>query len=477
MDLNRYQSPLSERYASKEMSYLFSPHYKYTTWRRLWLCLAKAQKACGLDIQEEQILSLEKKIDSIDFEKVQEYEKRFRHDVVAHIHDYAQDCPEASSIIHLGATSCFVTDNTDMLQMHEGLKLIRNKVIQLLQQLHPFASKYAHLPCLAYTHFQPAQPTTVGKRATLWLQDFLIDLEEIEHTIQHIRFLGAKGATGTQASFLSLFKGDARKVDEMEQLIAKEMGFTRLLSISGQTYTRKQDIQIASTLSSFAASAHKCATDIRLLSHLEELEEPFTETQVGSSAMPYKRNPMRSERICGLSRFLISLNENALYTESTQWLERTLDDSSNRRLYIPEMFLTADAILQLLCNITANLTVNPRIIQKHLDEKIPFFATEEILAEAVRHGKDRQIVHECLRIHSLEVARRIKELGGENTLLEQIAEDPAIGLSLQEIRDLCDSKRFIGRAIDQVHGFLNQELLPRIAPYQNIKHFYPDVPI
>lgn len=470
-----YQSPLAERYASQEMSYLFSFHHKYTVWRKLWVALAKAQQMCGLSITDAQIHSLLQHVDTVDLGKAQEYEKQLRHDVMAHIHAYGEQCPEAKGIIHLGATSCYVTDNGDLLQMRDALKLIRNKTIQVIRQLKPFASQYAHLCCLSYTHFQAAQPTTVGKRACLWLQDFLIDLKDLEHTIEEIHFLGVKGATGTQASFLSLFQGDHHKVKELESLVAKEMGFSRVLSISGQTYTRKQDIRIAATLSSLASSAHKFATDLRLLSHLKEIEEPFAEKQIGSSAMPYKRNPVRCERICGLARFLISLNENALYTESTQWLERSLDDSANRRLYIPELFLAADAILNLLCNVTANLVVHPKMIEKHLNDELPFLATENILMEAVKAGKDRQQVHERLRIHSLEASKQIKEQGQHNDLLQQIAKDNSIGLTLQQIQEFARPEHFIGRAVEQVHSFLNDEVAPILLRYQEIKPISPSV--
>jgi adenylosuccinate lyase len=343
----------------------------------------------------------------------------------------------------------------------------------VIRQLHAFAAQYADLPCLSYTHFQAAQPTTVGKRACLWLQDFLIDLFEIEHTIQHIHFLGVKGATGTQASFLSLFQGNHEKVKQLEQLIAKQMGFSRLIPISGQTYTRKQDIRIAAVLSSLASSAHKFATDIRLLSHLKEIEEPFAEKQIGSSAMPHKRNPVRSERICGLCRFLLSLNENALYTEATQWLERTLDDSANRRIYIPEIFLTADAILNLLCSVTTGLTVYPKMIEKHLNEEIPFLATEHILMEASRLGKDRQEIHERLRVHSQESSKQIKEGGLPNDLLCRIADDPIIGFTSQQIEELTRAEHFIGRSTEQVHEFLSEEVIPVLDRYKEVKSMSP----
>jgi adenylosuccinate lyase len=474
-DLKHYQSPLSSRYASDEMSYLFSSHFKFLTWRKLWIALAVGQKKLGMPISDRQIASMLDALDKIDIARAEEYEKKFRHDVMAHIHAFGDLCPEARGIIHLGATSCFITDNTDLIQISEGLRIIRNKILQVIRQLHPFSQEYASLACLSYTHFQPAQPTTVGKRACLWLQDLLIDFSDIERVLEDIRFLGVKGATGTQASFLALFEGDHHKVKKLEEFVTRELGFSRPFSVTGQTYSRKQDIRILSALSSFAASAHKFATDLRLLAHLKEIEEPFAEKQVGSSAMPYKRNPMRSERICGLSRFLMSLNENALYTEATQWLERSLDDSANRRLYLPEAFLTADAILNLMCNVTSGIIVHPKVIQKHLRDELPFLATEQILMEAVRHGKDRQTIHERLRIHSLETSRRIKEEGGSNDLLERMSQDPEIGLSLVEINKLLDIRHFIGRAIEQTHDFLNEEVGPLIKKYQDIATFVAEI--
>jgi adenylosuccinate lyase len=475
IDSKHYQSPLSNRYASEEMSYLFSSHFKFMTWRKLWIVLAVCQKTLGLAITDRQIDAMLDALEKIDLARAEEYEKKFRHDVMAHIHAFGDLCPEARGIIHLGATSCFVTDNTDLIQIRDGLKILRNKILQVIRQLHPFAQEYASLASLSYTHFQPAQPTTVGKRACLWLQDLLTDLSDIERTIEELRFLGVKGATGTQASFLALFEGDHIKVKKLEELVAQEMGFSRPFSVTGQTYSRKQDIRVLSLLSSFAASAHKFATDLRLLAHLKEIEEPFAEKQVGSSAMPYKRNPMRSERICGLARFLMSLHENSLYTEATQWLERTLDDSSNRRLYLPEAFLTADAILNLMCNITAGIIVHPKIIQRHLHEELPFLATEQILMEAVKRGKDRQTIHERLRLHSLETSHRIKEEGGSNDLLTRIAADSEIGLSKAEIDGLTNIKHFIGRAIEQTHEFLNEEVAPVLKKHQDIANYTAEI--
>src|ERR1700722_11884282 len=474
-ELRHYQSPLSHRYASDEMSYIFSPHFKFLTWRKLWIALAVGQKKLGLPISDRQINTMLEALDKIELARAEEYEKKFRHDVMAHIHAFGDLCPEARGIIHLGATSCFVTDNADLIQIKEGLRIIRNKIVQVLRQLFPFAQEHARVACLSYTHFQAAQPTTGGKRSCRWLQDLLIDLSDEERSLEEIRFLGVKGATGTQASFLALFEGDHGKVKKLEEFVATELGFSRPFPVAGQTYTRKQDIRVLSALTSFAASAHKFATDLRLLAHLKEIEEPFAEKQVGSSAMPYKRNPMRSERICGLRRFLISLNENALYTEATQWLERSLDDSANRRLYLPDAFLTADAILNLLCNVTAGIIVHPKVIQKHLDDELPFLATEQILMEAAKRGKDRQAVHEKLRIHSLETSRRIKEEGKSNDLIERIAQDKEIGLSHDEIKKLTDIKQFIGRAIEQTQEFLNEEVSPVIQKYKEIATFVSEI--
>lgn len=474
-DLKTYHSPLSDRYASEEMSYLFSPHFKYITWRKLWIALAKSQKALGLPITDEQIAELQNACGKIDLTTAVEYEEKFRHDVMAHIHAFGDLCPNAKGIIHLGATSCFVTDNTDLIQMREGLKVLRNKILQAIRQLDIFAKEHAHLSCLSYTHFQPAQPTTVGKRACLWLQDLLIDLSDVETQMNEIRFLGVKGATGTQASFLSLFEGDHGKIKKLEELVASEIGFSKLFQISGQTYTRKQDIRILSALCSFAASAHKFATDLRLLAHLKEIEEPFTDKQIGSSAMPYKRNPMRSERICGLARFLISLNENSLYTEATQWFERTLDDSANRRIYLPQAFLTADAIVNLICNITAGMIVHPKVIERHLQDELPFLATEQILMESVKRGKDRQAVHERLRLHSNETGRRMKEEGLSNDLLIRIAGDSEIGLSSSEVQQQMHIKHFIGCAAEQTHEFLNVEVAPVLKKHKEISSYLSDI--
>ncbi len=477
MDHRSYESPLATRYASKELSLLFSPEYKYVTWRKLWVALAKAEQTLGLDIRTEQIEELEKHLYEIDYQKASDYEKIFRHDVMAHIHAYGDQCPNAKGIIHWGATSCFVTDNGDLIQMYEGLKILRGKLLQVIRHLAAFASAHADLPCLSYTHFQPAQPTTVGKRACLWLQDFLLDLNDLETQLSDFRFLGVKGATGTQASFLLLFKNDHQKVKKLDALVAKEMGFTKLFAISGQTYTRKQDMRIFSVLSGIAASAHKFATDMRLLAHLKELDEPFSIKQVGSSAMPHKRNPMRCERICSLARFLLSLAENPSYTAATQWLERSLDDSANRRLAIPEAFLTADAILNLLGSVTQNVPVYPKMIERHLEEELPFMATENILMEAVRRGKDRQKIHERLKELSQKASLAIKEKGEDPHLLKAIARDPDIGLSEKEIHDLAQVHLFIGRAPQQVREFLKEEVEPLLKKYQGEEVSLPSVEI
>lgn len=468
-------SPLSSRYASPEIQSLFSSSFKQTTWRRLWVELAIAQKKLGLQITESQIQAMRASMNTIDFAKAALYEKQFRHDVMAHIHVFGEACPEAKAIIHLGATSCFVTDNADLVQMKEALLLIRNKLVVIIRNLASFCKKQARLPCLSYTHFQPAQPTTVGRRAALWLQDFVIDLEATQECLDTLHFLGAKGATGTQASFLTLFDGDHSKVKQLDKLIATAMGFSKIFPLSGQTYTRKQDAKVAFVLSSFAASAHKCATDLRLLAHLKECEEPFISTQVGSSAMPYKRNPILSERVCGLARFLMSLQENPLYTHATQWFERTLDDSSNRRLTFFNAFLTADALCNLLCHLTKDPIIYPKIIQKHLEEELPFLATETLLMEAVKNGKDRQTVHERLRKHTQEASRSLKEEDVSIDLLRSIAQDPAIGLSRETIDTLSDPRHFIGRAIEQTSEFLQETVEPLLHRYAEITAQLPPI--
>jgi adenylosuccinate lyase len=455
-----YQSPLSDRYSSMEMLRLFSPQFKYSTWRRLWVALAQAQQTLGLPITDQQINELTTHVDTLDFETAAKYENQLKHDVMAHIHAYADQCPTARSIIHLGATSCYVTDNTDIIQMREGLQILQKKLAQVIAQLADFAKQHAHLACLGYTHFQPAQLTTVGKRTCLWIQELLIDHHELETRINQLRFLGVKGTIGTQASFLALFNNNHEKVKALDQLVAQTMGFSDSFLISGQTYTRKQDMLVLNALAGIGVSAHKFATDLRLLAHLHEMEEPFGKTQVGSSAMPYKRNPILSERICSLSRFLISLAENPTYTAATQWLERSLDDSANRRLCLPEAFLTCDAILILLLEITADLQVYPHTISRHVQNELPFIATENILMAAVKKGGDRQTLHEKLRQLSRESARKINEEGKPNDLLEQILKDPAFMLSKEELEKILDVSAFIGRAPQQVEEFLMQEIVP-----------------
>jgi adenylosuccinate lyase len=455
------------------MSALFSERHRYITWRKLWIELAKAEKALGLPISDEQIHSMEAHINELDFNLISDYEKKLKHDVMAHLHAYGDLCPDAKGIIHLGATSCFVTDNTDLILLKEGLKILHSKVIQAIRHLADFAKKNASLSCLSFTHFQAAQPSTYGKRACLWLQDLLMDLHDIEEKMHSLRFLGVKGATGTQASFLSLFDQDHSKVKKLERAVAKAMGFDLIIPVSGQTYTRKQDIRVLSALSSFAASAHKIATDIRLLAHLKELEEPFGKEQVGSSAMPYKKNPMRSERVCGLARFLISLNENPLYTHSTQWLERSLDDSANRRLSIPEAFLCADSIINLLIHIFSGFVINPNIIKRNLHKELPFMATENILMHASKKGKDRQKIHELLRKYSIESCSTTAIDEPAKELLNLILQDKEFDLSQDELNELMDEKKFTGRAEEQVHEFLSEEVMPILKKFENISPYNP----
>jgi adenylosuccinate lyase len=453
-----YASPFSARYTSPEMSHLFSAQYKISTFRRLWTALAKAQQKLGLPITSHQIAQLEAHIDNIDFDAAAAHEKRFRHDVMAHIHAYGDQCPDAKAIIHLGATSSYVADNTDLIQLKAALQLLLNKLIYIIRQLATFAETEASSPCLSFTHFQPAQPTTIGKRACLWLQDLLLDAHEFERHINTLPFLGAKGATGTQASFLALFDNNASKVHELETLLATHFGFTKTLPIAGQTYTRKIDLNVLNALESFAATTHKMATDIRLLAHEQELSEAPTDTQVGSSAMPYKRNPIYSERICGLARFVMSLAQNPAYTAATQWLERSLDDSSNRRLAIPESFLGADAILNLLAHLLANLSVNRSLALSHLEAQIPHLAMENILMQATKKGGDRQAVHEKLR-----------KLAGKP--IAEIAKE--LHLDPKEF----DAHSLIGRAPDQVHDFLKGEVHPFLSRHKNVTATLPSVDI
>ena len=456
MNTEIYQSPLSERYASREMQYIFSPSMKFKTWRRLWIALAETEKELGLPITQEQIDELKAHAEDINFEVAKERERQVRHDVMSHVYAYGVQCPKAKGIIHLGATSCYVGDNTDLILMTEALKLIRKKLLNVLAKLAEFSKEYKELPTLAFTHFQPAQPTTVGKRATLWMQEFLLDLEDLDHVLNGMKLLGSKGTTGTQASFLELFEGRQDLVDKVDAMIAEKMGFSACYPVSGQTYSRKVDTRVANILAGIAASAHKFSNDIRLLQHLKEVEEPFEKDQIGSSAMAYKRNPMRSERIASLSRYVMVDALNPAITSAVQWFERSLDDSANKRLSIPEGFLAVDGILDLCLNVADGLVVYPKVIQKRLMSELPFMATENILMDAVKAGGDRQELHERIRGLSMEAAKHVKAEGKENNLLELIAADPAFNLTLEELQNTMDPARYVGCAPHQVDVFLEQ---------------------
>lgn len=457
---DRYQSPLSERYASKEMQYIFSPDKKFKTWRKLWIALAETEKELGLPITQEQIDELRANAEDINYDVAKERERLVRHDVMSHVYAYGQQCPKAKGIIHLGATSCYVGDNTDLIIMTEALKLVRKKLINVMAELAKFADTYKNQPTLAFTHFQPAQPTTVGKRATLWLNDLCLDLEDLDHVISTMKLLGSKGTTGTQASFLELFEGDHEKCRKADQMIAEKMGFTSCYPVSGQTYSRKVDTRVLSVLAGIAQSAHKFTNDVRLLQHLKEVEEPFEKNQIGSSAMAYKRNPMRSERIAGLSNYVMSDVMNPMLVTSTQWFERTLDDSANKRLSIPEGFLAIDGILDLYLNVVDGLVVYPKVIEKHFMAELPFMATENIMMDAVKAGGDRQELHERIRQLSMEAGRNVKERGLENNLLELIAADPAFGLTLEELKSCMEPSKYVGRAPQQVEEFLSEVVNP-----------------
>ena len=457
---DRYQSPLSERYASREMQYIFSPEKKFRTWRKLWIALAETEKELGLPITDEQIEELKSHAEDINYEVAKEREKVVRHDVMSHVYAYGVQCPKAKGIIHLGATSCYVGDNTDIIVMSEALKLVRKKLINVIAELRNFADKYKNQPTLAFTHFQPAQPTTVGKRATLWMQEFLMDLEDLEYVAGTLKLLGSKGTTGTQASFLELFDGDQETIDKIDPMIAEKMGFKAAYPVSGQTYSRKVDTRVLNILAGIAASAHKFSNDIRLLQHLKEVEEPFEKTQIGSSAMAYKRNPMRSERIASLSRYVMVDALNPAITSATQWFERTLDDSANKRLSVPEGFLAIDGILDLCLNVVDGLVVYPKVIEKHLMSELPFMATENIMMDAVKAGGDRQELHERIRELSMEAGRTVKVEGKENNLLELIAADPAFNLSLEDLKKTMDPARYVGRAPLQVDNFLKNVVDP-----------------
>ncbi len=468
---DRYVTPLGARYASREMQYLFSDDKKFRTWRRLWVALAKAEKTLGLPITESQIAQMEAHLEDIPYDRAAHFEKQLRHDVMAHITAYGEQCPEARPIIHLGATSCYVGDNTDILLMREGLILLKTRVLAVLRALATFADKYRATPTLGFTHFQPAQLTTVGKRATLWMYELTQDLEELDYRLGTLKFLGSKGTTGTQASFLELFGGDHDKVERLETLIAEDMGFSDVVPVSGQTYSRKVDAGVLATLSGIAQSAHKFATDLRLLSHLKEIEEPFEGNQVGSSAMPYKRNPMRSERICALARFVMVDALNPAITSANQWFERTLDDSANKRLSVPEAFLAVDAVLMLYANVAAGLTVHEAMVQRHVREELPFMITENIMMDAVLKGGDRQELHERIRQHAVAAGQTVKDQGLPCDLIQRIAGDPAFRLTEEEILERCDPTLYTGRSAAQVEAFLR-----RIAPLLNAEEAKEEAP-
>jgi len=457
---DRYQSPLSERYASKEMQYIFSPDMKFKTWRKLWIALAESEMELGLNITQEQIDELKAHADDINYDVVKEREKLVRHDVMSHVYAYGQQCPKAKGIIHLGATSCYVGDNTDIIIMTEALKLVRKKLINVINELAKFADKYKSQPTLAFTHFQPAQPTTVGKRATLWLMELKLDLDDLNYMIDSMMLLGSKGTTGTQASFLELFEGDHEKIKELENKIAKKMGFEKCFPVSGQTYSRKMDTRVLNVVAGIAASAHKFSNDIRLLQHLKEIEEPFEKNQIGSSAMAYKRNPMRSERIASLANYVMVTALNPAITSATQWFERTLDDSANKRLSVPECFLAIDGILDLYLNVVDGLVVYPKVIEKRLMSELPFMATENIMMDAVKAGGDRQEMHEKIRTLSMEAGKNVKEKGLDNNLLELIANDPSFNMSLEDLQKTMDPSKYVGRSPEQVEEFLRDEIQP-----------------
>ena len=471
-----YESPLSARYASKEMKYIFSPDKKFRTWRKLWIALAESEKELGLPITQEQIDELKAHADDINYEVAQEREKIVRHDVMSHVYAYGVQCPNAKGIIHLGATSCYVGDNTDIIIMTEGLKLIRNKLITVIRNLSKFADEYKALPTLAFTHFQPTQPTTVGKRATLWLQELLMDLEDVEYQLSKAKLLGSKGTTGTQASFLELFDGDHEKCKMLDRKIAEKMGYKACFPVSGQTYSRKLDSQFLNVLAGIAQSAAKFSNDIRLLQHLKEVEEPFEKNQIGSSAMAYKRNPMRSERIGSLSRYVMVDVLNGYFTTATQWFERTLDDSANKRLIITEAFLALDGILSLYANLADGLVVYPKVIEQRLRKELPFMATENIMMDAVKkRGADRQQLHEKIREHSMAASRVVKVEGGENDLLERIAADEAFGVTLEELEKILKPENYTGRAKEQTEDFLNECIKPVLEKYADVESDKPEI--
>lgn len=465
---NTYETPLNSRYASKEMQYLFSPDFKFKTWRRLWIALAESEMELGLNITQEQIDELKAHAEDINYGVATEREKLVRHDVMSHVYAYGVQCPKAKGIIHLGATSCYVGDNTDIITMTEAMKLIRKKLVNLMDKLSKFALEYKDLPCLGFTHFQPAQPTTLGKRASLWLNDLLLDYEQLEFQISQMKLLGSKGTTGTQASFMDLFEGDTDKVKALDRKIADKMGFKDFYPVSGQTYSRKVDTQVLFALSNIAQSAAKFTNDLRLLQHLKEVEEPFEKNQIGSSAMAYKRNPMRSERISSLARYVMADVMNPTITAATQWFERTLDDSANKRISVAEAFLATDAILEIYINVTDGLVVYPKMIEKHLMAELPFMATENIMMEAVKRGGDRQELHEKIRVHSMAAGKIVKQDGGENDLLERIANDPAFGVTLEQLKAIMKPELYVGRAPQQTEEFVENYIKPITEKYKDL---------
>jgi adenylosuccinate lyase len=468
MNTDRYVSPLSERYASKEMQYIFSPDMKFRTWRKLWIALAETERELGLNITQEQIDEMKAHADDINYDVAKERERQVRHDVMSHVYAFGVQCPKAKGIIHLGATSCYVGDNTDIIVMTEALKLVRKKLVNVIAELSKFAAQYKDQPTLAFTHFQPAQPTTVGKRATLWTQEFLMDLEDLEYVLSTMKLLGSKGTTGTQASFLELFDGDQETIDKIDPMIAEKMGFRSCYPVSGQTYSRKVDTRVLNILAGIAASAHKMSNDIRLLQHLKEVEEPFEKSQIGSSAMAYKRNPMRSERIASLSRYVMIDALNPAITSATQWFERTLDDSANKRLSVPEGFLAIDGILDLCLNVVDGLVVYPKVIEKRLMSELPFMATENIMMDAVKAGGDRQELHERIRELSMEAGKNVKVEGKDNNLLELIAADPAFNLTLEDLQKSMDPSRYTGRAKEQTEAFIANVVQPVLDAHKDL---------
>ncbi len=463
---NTYETPLNSRYASREMQYIFSPDFKFRTWRRLWIALAESEKELGLNISDEQIAQMKEHAEDINYDVAEMREKECRHDVMSHVYAYGVQCPLAKPIIHLGATSCYVGDNTDVIVMNEGLLLLRKKLVNLMSRLSSFALEYKDLPCLAFTHFQAAQPTTLGKRASLWLQDILLDYEQLSFQLSQMKLLGSKGTTGTQASFMELFDGNSEKCKALDMKIAEKLGFERCFAVSGQTYSRKLDSQVLSVLSGIAQSAAKFSNDLRLLQHLKEVEEPFGKQQIGSSAMAYKRNPMRSERIASLARYVMTDSLNPQITASAQWFERTLDDSANKRISVAEAFLATDAILEVYINVVDGLVVYPKMIEKHLNEELPFMATENILMEAVKRGGDRQLLHERIRIHSMEAGKNVKLYGLENDLIDRIAADSLFGMTKEEILGTMKAENFIGRAPEQTAEFIAEYIEPILASHK-----------